>query len=103
MKANYGYTDGSGQYYITLDTYKCDGCGDCVQACPTSVLEVVPNEFDIIDGGDIMSVREEHRKKLKYSCAPCKPTTGGGEPPCVTACPSGAITHFLSGAKGQVM
>ena len=100
--ANYGYKDGSGEYFITLDTDKCDGCGKCVEVCPESVLEVIPNEFDIEDG-NIMSVRDEHRHKLKYSCAPCKPTTGDIEPPCVTACPTQAITHFLSSAKGQVL
>jgi ferredoxin len=100
--ANYGYKDGSGEYFITLDTDKCDGCGKCVEICPASVLEVIPNEFDI-DDGNIMGVSEEHRHKLKYSCAPCKSTSGDVEPPCVVACPTRAITHFLSTAKGQVL
>ena len=102
MIANYGYKDGSGEYFITLDTDRCDGCSKCVESCPASVLEIVPNEFDIEDG-EIMTVTEAHRKKLKYSCAPCKPTTGEAEPPCVAACPKEAITHFLSSAKGRVL
>jgi len=100
--ANYGYKDGSGEYFIALDTAKCDGCGKCAEVCPASVLEVIPNDFDI-DDGNIMSVQEQHRHKLKYSCAPCKKTSGDDEPPCVSACPTQAISHFLSTAKGQML
>ena len=28
MKANYGYKDGSGEFFITLDTDRCTACGD---------------------------------------------------------------------------
>ena len=38
MIANYGYKDGSGEYFIAIDTDKCDGCGDCVPVCPGKVL-----------------------------------------------------------------
>ena len=27
MLANYGYKDASGDFFITIDTDKCDGCG----------------------------------------------------------------------------
>ena len=37
MKISYGYSDGTGEYYITVDTGKCDGCGKCVEACPAAV------------------------------------------------------------------
>ena len=40
MLANYGYKDGSGDFFITIDTDKCDGCGDCVPACPAGCFEV---------------------------------------------------------------
>lgn len=40
MLANYGYKDGSGKFFITIDTNKCNGCADSVSACPASVLEV---------------------------------------------------------------
>lgn len=46
MRANYGYADGSGEYYITIDTDLCDGCRACVLACPSGVLEVVPDDYD---------------------------------------------------------
>ncbi|MCX8204785.1 MAG: 4Fe-4S binding protein [Candidatus Nezhaarchaeota archaeon] len=92
MRAHYGYRDGSGAYFIIVDTDKCDGCGKCVEACPQKVLEVVPNDYDI-EGGMMASVREEHRWKLKYSCAPCKPVSRQATPPCIAACPTRAIEH----------
>lgn len=93
MIANYGYKDGSGDYYITLDTDKCDGCGKCVQACPYGVLEVVENPYDPIEGEDIVVVTEEQRKKIKYTCMPCKPASGERNLPCVMACPTAALSH----------
>ena len=29
MKANYGYKDGSGDFFITIDTDLCNTCGPC--------------------------------------------------------------------------
>lgn len=92
MRAHYGYKDGSGDYFITIDTDKCNGCGKCVEACPYKVLEMISNEYDL-EGGDMAAVRDEHRKKIKYSCAPCKPMTGERNMPCVLACEPKAITH----------
>jgi len=92
MRAHYGYKDGSGDYFIIVDTDKCDGCAKCVEACPYGVLETVPNEFDI-EGNPMTAVKEEHRKKIKYSCAPCKPMTGERKLPCIIACKPGAIEH----------
>ena len=93
MIANYGYKDGSGEYFIILDTDKCDGCGKCVEACPYGVLEVIENEYDPLAEGDIVAVTQEHRKKIKYSCMPCKPVTGRTTEPCVAACPQDALSH----------
>ncbi len=92
MKAYYGYKDGSGDYFIIIDTDKCNGCGDCIKACPNSVLELVLNEYDIEDA-TMAAVKEEHRKKIKYSCAPCKPVCGERKIPCILVCKSNAITH----------
>ena len=30
MIANYGFKDGSGDWFIVIDTDKCNGCGKCV-------------------------------------------------------------------------
>jgi ferredoxin len=89
MRANYGYTDGSGEWYITIDTKDCDGCMACVEACPQNALMV---EFDDYDD-EVAMVVEEHRKKVKYTCGPCKPVGEDVVEPCHAACPHGCISH----------
>ena len=87
--ANYGYTDGSGDYYIVVNTDNYDGCGKCVEACPRDVLEVITDDYDDL----VVTVREEHSKNLKYVCAPCKPVSGEPDLRCAEACPTSAISH----------
>ena len=36
MKVNYGYNDGTGDYFITIDSGRCDGCEECVSLPPGS-------------------------------------------------------------------
>jgi ferredoxin len=93
MKANYGYKDGSGEYYITIDTDICNGCRECVDACPEGVLEVAEDELDPLAENLVAKVTENHRKKIKYSCAPCKPTGETSELPCVQVCIPQALSH----------
>lgn len=90
MIANYGYKDGSGEFFIIIDTDKCAACSDkaCVGVCPAQVLEVMVDDYD----DEVIAVHKEHRKKIKYSCAPCKPT-GTTEFPCVRACGLEGIKH----------
>jgi ferredoxin len=85
---NYGYSDGSGEYYITIDTDKCSGCGKCVKKCPQTALQI-ENVFIDLEDKIVASVTEDHRKKIKYTCAPCRPETNST--PCVLACDSKAI------------
>lgn len=92
MKANYGYKDGSGDYFITIDTDKCTGCGTCVDLCPAEVLAVGENENDPLSDQEVAFVTETERKKIKYTCAPCKPNKQT-TPPCIAACKPQAITH----------
>jgi ferredoxin len=91
--ANYGYQDGSGIYFISIDTEKCDGCGKCVEVCPNEVLELVSNEYDPFDDNLVLSVAPEQRNKLNYSCAPCKSINDKNEWHCIQACPREAIRH----------
>lgn len=94
MLANFGYKDGSGEYFIAIDTDKCNGCGDCVPACPAGILELRDNEYDPLAETRIAVVKEANRKRVKYDCAPCKPAGGGARAlPCVSACMPNAIGH----------
>lgn len=93
MLAHYGYKDGSGEYFIVIDTDKCSGCEDCVRACPYGVLEVGEDENDPFREEPVARVAEEHRKKIKYTCAPCKPESGRKPLPCMEACEPDAISH----------
>jgi Fe-S-cluster-containing hydrogenase component 2 len=91
MRANYGYKDGSGEFFITIETDACVACAEtpCVNACPVGVLEIIEDDYD----DRVAAVTQDLRHKLKYICAPCKPA--GSRPPlaCVEACPSQAIEH----------
>lgn len=93
MIANFGYKDGSGEFFITIDTDKCNGCEDCVPVCPADVLEIRENEFDPLAEDKMAAVKEEHRKKIKYSCAPCKTGNNSVKEPCIAICEPNAITH----------
>lgn len=91
--ANYGYTDGSGDWYIRIDTELCTGCGDCVTACPVGLFELAEDEYDPLSEELKASVNPDHRKTIKYDCGPCKPVTDRPPLPCMVACKPGAITH----------
>jgi Fe-S-cluster-containing hydrogenase component 2 len=85
---HYGYIDGSGEYFIIMDSDKCNGCGKCVQQCPQKVLEMVIEFIDLEDK-TVAAVSEQHRKKIRYTCGSCKPEEN--KTPCVLACPKQAI------------
>ena len=92
----YGYEDGSGEYYIVVDSAKCTGCGECVKNCPKSVLETATIMVDV-EEQKVAVVKEEYRRKIKYTCAPCKPEQK--QPPCVVSCKQKAITCIWKTAE----
>ncbi len=94
MLANYGYNDASGDFFIAIDTGLCNGCGDCVSACPARVFVVAEEDpNDPMREEPVAIVAHDKNKKLKYECNACKPTVGRPALACVTACKAGAISH----------
>ena len=91
MRANYGYKDGSGEYFITIQTDACADCAGhpCVAACPQNAFEIIEDDYD----DRVAAITEDLRHKLKYACAPCKPVSDRPPLPCVEACPGNAIEH----------
>jgi ferredoxin len=92
MQANFGYKDGSGDFFITLDTTRCTGCGDCVPACPARIWELAENEYDPLAEGQIAVVKRRNLKSIKYDCGPCKPASGPTGPGLPTGAPLGTRT-----------
>ncbi len=91
MKANYGYMDGSGEYYITIDTDKCMECSEhfCVKACPAGLFRIIEDDYEDM----VAEIIPNKRQAIKYDCAPCKPLEDRPELPCMAACTPQAIEH----------
>lgn len=91
---NYGYKDGAGSWFITIDTNACDGCGDCVDICPADLWELVEDEFAIFEAGSMVAgIKDEHQRSVRYDCSPCKSPSGDGDgiAQCVEVCHVDAI------------
>ncbi len=87
MIANYGYEDGSGHYYIKIDTSKCAECSDkgCISTCPEKLFATELDDFD----DEVVLIREDARNTLQTSCAQCK--SGADKELCAAACTANAI------------
>jgi len=84
---NYGYKDGSGEYFLAVDSGKCDACGKCIPACPAGALEMTTVFADLEDR-PVVGVKESARKSLRNLCSSCDHS---GKAPCETSCPCSAI------------
>jgi Fe-S-cluster-containing dehydrogenase component len=93
--ANYGYEDGSGFYYVTIDGDACAGCiaHGCVAACPQGVYAVEMDDYDEL----VAVVAEDARKRLRELCSACKGAAEAPgavrELPCTSACATGSLRH----------
>jgi ferredoxin len=89
--ANYGYRDGSGDYFIAIDTQCCVACAGrwCVEACPRSLFVIEPDDYD----DEVATIAQDMRRQLKEQCAECKPAAGHAGLPCKAACRPQAIAH----------
>ena len=85
MLSNYGYEDGTGVYYLQIDTRKCETCEDkpCINACPGGLFEIILDDFD----EEIIVVKESVRNQLKDLCSGCP----DGALPCRNTCPEDAV------------
>ena len=88
MIANYGYEDGSGHYYIKIDTSKCAECLDkgCIRVCPEKLFTTELDDFD----DEVVLIREDARNTLQTNCAQCKCSTE--KELCAAACTANAIS-----------
>jgi predicted CoA-substrate-specific enzyme activase len=89
IKVQYGYSDGTGEYFIAIDYELCNGCGECVSACPAEVFTLVP-----VDGGQAkVAVKEVLRKRLSLVCPGFSSCRQNHEVNCHSACLTNAISH----------
>ena len=89
MIAHYGYADASGEYYITIDTDRCNGCEACVTACPNEVFEIALDDYDKA----VARVREGITRSIHHICPGYFGRCAGEKGNCHEACPQDAIGH----------
>ncbi len=89
MLANYGYIDGTGEYYIIVDTNKCNGCGRCIDACPASLFRVTTDDYE----KEVAEVKPELVTKVSHLCPGHSACAKIIEATCQRVCEFGAISH----------
>jgi NAD-dependent dihydropyrimidine dehydrogenase PreA subunit len=93
MHAHYGYEDGSGRFYIVVDTDRCNACAECVAVCPAKLLTL--QEEEPCEARMVAAINDRQRNDLKTACSACKPARGFSHAalPCIRACAAGALQH----------
>ena len=91
MIANYGYSDGEGEFYISIHTDRGAECASkpCIGACPRGLLVEEEDQY----GERVIAVDDSKRKKIQYECMECKPSHDRSVLPCVKTCPFEALKH----------
>ncbi len=87
-KINYGYSDGTGSYYITIDTGRCDGCGACADVCPADLLFL-----SCENGRTVATVKGEAIKRIAQLCPGIQFCRSRQEKTCHGVCQANAISH----------
>ncbi|MFC1919955.1 acyl-CoA dehydratase activase [Chloroflexota bacterium] len=87
-KVQYGFSDGTGDYYITIDLGRCDGCGECVSACPSDIFKVSAEN----GRQPRAEVTEAARKRLSIVCPGHILCSDVNQINCRSACPGDAIS-----------
>jgi predicted CoA-substrate-specific enzyme activase len=88
-KVHYGYSDGTGNYFITIDASRCDGCQECVAVCPSEIFEVVQDSNSQLKA----KVKEASRKNLAFLCPGFPACSRSRETNCHSICRRDAISH----------
>jgi benzoyl-CoA reductase subunit A len=88
-KIQYGYADGTGDYFITVDTELCDGCRKCIEACPAGIFAMDTDA----KGSLKATVKEEVRKKISFVCLGFDACRRANETNCHSVCSKNAINH----------
>jgi len=88
-RVNYGYSDATGEYFITVDNALCNGCGECVPACPANIFVMAPGDRSEKKA----FVREDVRRKLAFACPGFQSCSSTRRDNCHSVCPTDAIAH----------
>jgi predicted CoA-substrate-specific enzyme activase len=87
-KIQYGYNDGTGDYYITVNLGQCNGCGKCVSVCPSAIFEMVQEDIR----KPKVKVRDAARKRLSILCPGYQSCSSTHKENCRSVCQHDAIS-----------